>query len=215
MMRWIVTSSLKFRFLVLALAVALMYFGIGQLRHMPIDVFPEFAPPLVEIQTEGIGMTSAEVEELITIPMEQSLSGTPGLDVLRTKSVNGLSAIKLWFKLGTDILQARQVVQERLQAALADLPKSAGMPIMLQPLSSTSRVMKIGLSSKEYDLIELSMTAYWKIRFKLLSVPGVANVPIWGERIKLLAAMVDPERLQAETVERSTTEAALAPLWGK
>src|SRR6266568_1486850 len=206
MMRWIVTSSLKFRFLVLALAVALMYFGIGQLRHMPIDVFPEFAPPLVEIQTEGIGMTSAEVEELITIPMEQSLSGTPGLDVLRSKSVNGLSAIRLWFKLGTDVLQARQVVQERLQLALADLPKSAGMPIMLQPLSSTSRAMKIGLSSKVYDLKELSMIAYWKIRFKLIGVPGVANVPIWGERIKLLAVEVDPERLRAHNVALSEVE---------
>src|SRR2546426_652991 len=122
MMRWIVTSSLKFRFLVLALAAALMYFGIGQLRHMPIDVFPEFAPPLVEIQTEGIGMTSAEVEELITIPMEQS------------------------------------------------------------------------------------RTAYWKIRFKLISVPGVANVPIWGERIKLLAVEVDPERLRAHDVALSEVE---------
>src|SRR6266478_1156680 len=194
MFRWIIGSSLNFRFLVIAIAAAMVAAGVDRVRDMPVDVFPEFAPPLVEIQTEGIGMTSAEVEELITIPMEQSLSGTPGLDVLRSKSVNGLSAIRLWFKLGTDVLQARQVVQERLQADLSDLPKSAGMPIMLQPLSSTSRVMKIGLSSKEYDLIELSMTAYWKIRFKLISVPGVANVPIWGERNKLLAVEVDPER---------------------
>src|SRR5919108_1284343 len=208
MMRWIITSSLKFRFLVLALAVAMMYFGMARLHDMPMDVFPEFAPPLVEIQTEGQGMTSSEVEELITIPMEQSLSGTPGLDVLRSKSVNGLSAIRLFFKLGTDILQARQVVQERLQLALADLPKSAGMPIMLQPLSATSRVMKIGLSSKVYDLKELSMIAYWKIRFKLISVPGVANVPIWGERIKLLAVEVDPERLRTHDVSLNEVEKA-------
>src|SRR5918999_1716355 len=195
MMRWIITSSLKFRFLVLAMAVALMYFGMARLRNMPIDVFPEFAPPLVEIQTEGPGMTTAEVEELITTPMELSLRGTPGLDVMRFKSV-------------TDILHARQVVQERLELAIADLPKSAGMPVMLQPLSATSRALKIGLSSTVYDLRDLSMIAYWTIRFRLLSVPGVANVPIWGERIKLLAVEVDPERLRAHNVSLNQVEKA-------
>jgi CzcA family heavy metal efflux pump len=208
MMRWIITSSLKFRFLVLAMAVALMYFGMARLRNMPIDVFPEFAPPLVEIQTEGPGMTTAEVEELITTPMELSLRGTPGLDVMRSKSVTALSAIYLIFKPGTDILHARQVVQERLKLAIADLPKSAGMPVMLQPLSATSRAMKIGLSSKVHDLRDLSMIAFWTIRFRLLSVPGVANVPIWGERIKLLAVEVDPERMRAHNVSLNQVEKA-------
>src|SRR6059036_2548622 len=123
MMRWIVTSSLKFRFLVLALAATLMYFGIGQLRHMPIDVFPEFAPPKVEIQTEGIGMTSTEVEELITIPMEDQLRGVPGVEYVRSASVVGLSQVVLWFKLGTDLMQARQRVSERMKLAIAELPR--------------------------------------------------------------------------------------------
>lgn len=200
MFRWIIGSSLKFRFLVLAAAAALVVFGTQQLRKMPVDVFPEFAPPKVEIQTEGIGMTAAEVEELITIPMEEALRGTPNVDVVRSSSVEGLSQIVLLFKLGTDLMDARQRVQERLQLAIAGLPKSSGMPVMLQPLSSTSRIMKIGLSSKVYNMMDLSMIAYWTIKFRLLTVPGVANVPIWGERIKALHVQFDPDLMRAHNV---------------
>ena len=206
MMRWIVGSSLKFRFLVIAAAAAMMYFGVERLRTMPVDVFPEFAPPIVEIQTEGIGMTATEVEELITGPMEEQLRGTPELDVLRSKSVVGLSAIRLIFKMGTDVLHARQLVQERLEQAVHILPRSAGAPIMLQPLSATSRAMKIGITSKEHSLMDLSMIAYWTIKFRLLQVPGVANVPIWGERIKLLAVLVDPEKLRKYDVSLNDVE---------
>jgi len=200
MFRWIIGSSLRFRFLVIAVAVAMVAIGANQVRHMPVDVFPEFAPPLVEVQTEGIGMSTAEVEELITVPLEELLRGTPGLDVVRSKSVNALSQIVLLFKRGTDLLQARQLVQERLQQAGAQLPGGMGPPIMLQPLSATSRVMKIGISSKEMSLLDLSMTTYWKIRFRLLRVPGVANVPIWGERLKQLQIQVDQERMRVHDV---------------
>src|SRR5262245_46696618 len=200
MFRWIIGSSLRFRFLVIAVAVAMVAIGANQVRHMPVDVFPEFAPPLVEVQTEGIGMSTAEVEELITVPLEKLLRGTPGLDVVRSRSVNALSQIVLLFKRGTDLLQARQLVQERLQQAGAQLPGGMGPPVMLQPLSATSRVMKIGISSKEMSLRDLSMTTYWKIRFRLLRVPGVANVPIWGERLKQLTVQVDPERMQMRQV---------------
>ena len=210
MMRWIVGSSLKFRFLVVAIAAALMYFGMERIRSMPVDVFPEFAPPLVEIQTEGIGMTASEVEELITLPLEELLRGTPELDILRSKSVTGLSAIRLIFKMGTDQLHARQLVQERLALAAHTLPLSAGAPIMLQPLSATSRTMKIGITSKEHNLIDLSMTAYWTIKFRLMQVPGVANVPIWGERIKLLAVLVDPELLRVYDLTLSDVEKAVS-----
>jgi len=200
MFAWIIGSSLRFRFLVVAAAAAMVAYGVDQLRNTPIDVFPEFAPPLVEIQTEGPGMSSAEVEELITIPMEHTLRGTPGLDALRSSSVNALSSIRMVFKLGTDVLSARQLVQERLKLAIPALPLSAGMPVMLQPLSATSRVMKIGISSKEMSLMELSMTTYWKVRFRLLSVPGVANIPIWGDRIKSLQVQVDPDLLRLHNV---------------
>ncbi|RJP19922.1 MAG: efflux RND transporter permease subunit [Deltaproteobacteria bacterium] len=200
MFRWMIGSSLKFRFLVLAIAAALLFFGTEQLRKMPVDVFPEFAPPKVEIQTEGPGMTSTEVEELITIPMEDQLRGVPGVEYVRSSSVVGLSQVVLLFKTGTDLMEARQRVQERLKLAIAELPQSSGMPIMLQPLSSTSRVMKIGLTSKVYDMMDLSMIAYWTVKFRLMSVPGVANVPIWGDRIKSLQVQVEPSLMRAHNV---------------
>ena len=201
MIKWIVASSLKFRFIVLASAAALVFVGMAQLRKMPVDVFPEFAPPRVEIQTEGQGMSSAEVEDLITNPMELVLMGTPELDVMRSRSVNGLSQIVLLFKRGTDLMHARQLVQERLALATANLPASAlTPPVMLQPLSATSRVMKIGITSTKYDLMDLSMMTYWTIRFRLLQVPGVANAPMWGERIKMFTVQVDPARARQHGV---------------
>src|SRR5207245_9193556 len=93
MMRWIVRSSIYFRYLMVAIAAAMMFFGIEQLRTMPVDVFPEFAPPLVEIQTEALGMSTSEVESLVTIPLEDALSSTPELDTMRSKAVPGLPAI--------------------------------------------------------------------------------------------------------------------------
>ncbi len=200
MFRWIIGASLKFRFLVLGIAAALLVFGTQQLRKMPVDVFPEFAPPKVEIQTEGPGMTATEVEELITIPMEGQLRGVPGVEYVRSSSVVGLSQVVLLFKMGADLMEARQRVHERLKLAIAELPRSSGMPVMLQPLSSTSRVMKIGLSSKVYDQMDLSMIAYWTIKFRLMSVPGVANIPIWGDRIKSLQVQVDPNLMRAHNV---------------
>ncbi len=200
MFRWIIGSSLRFRFLVLAMATAMLLFGTEQLRKMPVDVFPEFAPPKVEVQTEGPGMTSTEVEELITVPMEDQLRGVPGVEYVRSSSVAGLSQVMLQFKMGTDLMQARQRVQERVKLAIAELPQSSGMPVMLQPLSSTSRVMKIGITSKSHNMQDLSMIAYWTIKFRLMSVPGVANVPIWGERIKSLQVQVDPGLMRANGV---------------
>ena len=200
MFTWIIGSSLKFRFLVLGIGAALLVFGTQQLRKMPVDVFPEFAPPKVEIQTEGPGMTATEVEELITIPMEDQLRGVPGVQYVRSSSVTGLSQVVLLFKMGTDLMAARQRVHERLKLAIAELPRSSGMPVMLQPLSSTSRVMKIGISSKVYDMMDLSMIAYWTVKFRLMSVPGVANIPMWGDRIKSLQVQVDPNLMRAHNV---------------
>jgi len=200
MLRFIVSKSLKFRYLVLAIAVGLMYFGMGQLRRMPVDVFPEFAPPLVEIQTISIGLSPVEVESLVTIPLEQALAGVPGLQIMRSKSVPDLSAVKMIFEPGTDLLEARQVVQERVAMVTPTLPTWAAPPIMLPALSATSRMMKIGISSKTRSVIDLSMIAYWTIRQRLLTVPGVANVPIWGERLEMLHVEVDPERMRLHEV---------------
>ncbi len=198
MLRWVVASSLKFRFIIVALAAGLMFFGTVQLTHTRVDVFPEFAPPRVEIQTPSLGLSSSEVESLVTVPLEQALNGLPRLEVIRSKSVEQLSSIELIFKPGTDLLTARQLVAERIATVTPSLPSWSSPPFMIQPLSATSRVLKIGLTSTdpEVDLMDLSMVAYWKIRARLLRVSGVANVPIWGERLEMLQVQVDPERLR-------------------
>ena len=212
MFRWIVGSSLKFRYLVIAIAAGLIYFGIGQLSDMPVDVFPEFAPPMVEIQTISLGLSAEEVESLVTIPLELVLAGVPGMDVMRSKSVPDLSAIKMYFESGTDLLLARQMVQERIVTVVPTLPTWASPPVMLPPLSATSRMMKIGISSNTLSVIDLSMITYWTIRQRLLRVPGVANVAIWGERLEMLNVNVVPElmkkyRISINEVREATAEA--------
>jgi CzcA family heavy metal efflux pump len=194
-MRWIVGSSLRFRWLVIFAAAALMIFGVAQSRSARVDVFPEFAPPRVEIQTMAVGNSSEQVEELITVPLEQQLNGIEGLEELRSKSVADLSSIELIFDRNTDLYEARQLVQERLTAALPTIPTWAAPPFMLPPLSSTSRIMKIGLTSDELSLRHLSTISYWDIRERLLRVPGVANVSIWGERLQQQHVLVDPKKL--------------------
>ncbi|WP_325002519.1 efflux RND transporter permease subunit [Intrasporangium sp.] len=197
-----VGSSLRFRFLVVAASAALMVFGVQQLRATQVDVFPEFAPPKVEVQTPALGLSASEVESLVTVPLEMTLNGVPGLDTIRSKSVEQLSSIEMIFTPGTDLLTARQHVAERIALVTPGLPTWASPPFMIQPLSATSRVLKIGLSSVDstVDLIDMSMAAYWTIRTRLLKVPGVANVPIWGERLEMLQVQVDPERLTKHDV---------------
>src|SRR4026208_2258421 len=141
MLRWIVGSSLRFRFIIAAAAATLMFFGVQQLRHMPVDVFPEFAPPRVEIQTLALGLSGTEVESLITIPMEQALNGVPNVDTIRSKSVEQLSQIEMIFARDADLLAARQPVAERIATIAPTLPRWAAPPVITQPLSATSRVM--------------------------------------------------------------------------
>jgi CzcA family heavy metal efflux pump len=200
MIRWIVGSSLKFRLLVIPVAAALIVAGVVHLRHAPVDVMPEFNPPSVQIQTEALGLSAEEVEQFVTVPMEQDLlNGVPWLDHIRSDSVVGLSTIDLVFTPGTDVLRARQMVQERLTQAVA-LPHVSKAPVMLQPVSSTSRVMMVGLSSSDLSLIDMSVLARWRIKPRLMGVPGVANVSIWGQRERQLQVQVDPSQLAATGV---------------
>jgi CzcA family heavy metal efflux pump len=200
-MRWIVGKSLRFRWLVIFAAASMMVYGAVQIPSAEVDVFPEFAPPRVEIQTIALGNSSNEVESLITIPIEEQLNGVPGLDEMRSKSVSQLSSIQLIFKRGTDELRARQLVQERLAQVTPTLPTWASPPWMMPPLSATSRIMKIGLSSDEHNLMELSNTAYWKIRQRLLRVPGVAAVDIYGERLQQRHIQVDLRTLASHGIK--------------
>ncbi len=214
MLQAIVTWALHMRVLVVAAAATLLVVGIQAIRHAPLDVFPEFAPPLVEVQTEALGLSTEEVDALVTVPLENALNGLPFLKTIRSKSVLGLSSVVLIFDAGTDLLSARQLAQERLNLAQTRLPAVTKPPVLMAPYSSLSRVLKIGVSSKTLSQMELSERALWTIRPRLMAVPGVANVAIWGQRDKQFQVLVDPQRLRAagvtlEAVERAAGDAAV------
>ncbi|MEZ5941806.1 MAG: efflux RND transporter permease subunit [Planctomycetaceae bacterium] len=196
-MSWLISTSLHFRVLVVAFAIGLIVYGVQTSKDVPLDVFPEFAPPIVEIQTEAPGVSTEEVESLITVPIENALNGIPFVDTIRSKSVLGLSSVRLIFHPGTDLITARQLVQERLSLAAPNLPTVARQPIILPPLSSLSRAMKIGLTSDELTQMDLTVLCKWTIRPKLMSIPGVANVAIWGEYDRQFQVLVNPDRLRA------------------
>ena len=200
MIRSIVGTSLRLRYIVLLLAGAMMVFGITKFPHMPVDVFPEFAPVRVEVQTATNGLSAEEAESFVTVPLEQALNGVENLDYMQSKSVPDESSIEMIFKPGTDQLKARQMVQERMQQVIPSLPTWAAPPVIIPPISVTGRFMKIGVSSDTMSQIDMSMIAYWTIRARIMQVPGVANVAIWGERIKLPQVQVDPKRMTEQEV---------------
>ena len=198
MLRSIVESSLQLRIVVAAVAVLLLVFGFVQLDDMRVDALPEFSRPYVEIQTEALGLSAQEVEAMITTPMEADmLNGTPWVDEIRSVSLPGLSSIVLVFEKGTDIMKARQVAHERMTEIFA-LPQVSKPPVMINPLSSTARILDVGLSSDKLSLIDMSVLARWTILPRLMGVPGVANVSIWGERNWQVQVQVDPNRLRDE-----------------
>lgn len=202
-MRWLIDSSLKLRRLVLVLAAGVVVLGVMQVNSTSVDTLPEFQPPTVEVQTEALGLSAAEVEQLITVPLEQDLLvGVPFLDEIESVSLPGLSSVVMTFEPGTKVLEARQVVQERLTQAVgvAGLPAVAKTPQMIQPLSSSSRVAMLKLTSEELTPIEMSVLARWVISPRLMGVPGVANVSIWGNRERQLQVLVDPDQLQLNGV---------------
>ncbi|MEV1289047.1 efflux RND transporter permease subunit [Micromonospora sp. NPDC049679] len=192
---------MKYQRLVLAAAVALMAVGFVQLRNTSVEALPEFGPVRVDVQVEALGLSAEEVENLITNPMENEFfNGIPWLAKLESRTIPGLSSMEMTFEPGTDPIRARQVVQERL-TMVAMLPAASSKPpLVVQPLSSTGRLMMIGLSSQERSLIDMSLLSRWTIVPRLLSVPGVANVAIWGFRDRQLQVQVDPAQLMQKGV---------------
>lgn len=196
----VVRAVARYRYLVIILAAVLLVVGTMSLRERSLDLLPEFSPPIVEVQTEALGLSAEEVEALITVPLEADLlNGISWIETIRSQSLPGLSSIVMVFEDGTDVWKARQLVQERLTQAHA-LPNVSRAPTMLQPLSSSSRVMQVGLSSSTLTNIEISVEAHWNIRPRLMGVPGVANVSIWGQRNRQLQVLVDPRRLRSANV---------------
>ena len=201
MLRWVIESCLKFRLLVAVIASGLLVVGFLEVKNADIDVLPEFSPPYVEIQTEALGLSAAEVEQLITVPLEADLlNGVAFLDEIRSDSIPGLSSVVMVFEPGTDLYQARQLVAERMTQAHA-LPNVSKPPVMLEPVSSSSRTMVLELSSDSVSLIDQSVLARWTIRPRLMGVPGVSNVAVFGERDRQLQVQVDPAALSQQGVE--------------
>jgi CzcA family heavy metal efflux pump len=210
--RYVVTRSMRFRHIVLAVAVGMMVYGVVSIPQAPMDVFPNFAPPQIEVQTESLGLSTSDVESLVTVPMELGLAGIPGLVDMRSTSVPQLSSIRLIFAPGTDLLHARQLVQERLTLVRTTLPTWAAPPVMLPPVSATARALQIGMSSDTLSMLDLTKLAYWKVRGRLLQIDGVADVSIWNERQPTFQVQVDPQKLLAhnvtlDSVERTTADA--------
>lgn len=196
----LVRASIRSRVLVAILAVAVGIVGLVALRATPVEAVPEFAPVTVEVQSEALGLSAQEVEDLVTVPLESNLlSGVAWVDTMQSASIPGLSSIVMTFEEGTDPIRARQVVQERLtQGAL--LTNASKAPVMLQPTSAANRVMMIGLSAQDQSLVDLSVLSRWTIRPKLMSVEGVANVSVWGMRDRQLQVQADPVRMQQHGV---------------
>lgn len=200
MLKWLIGSSVNYRVLVIAVAVVLMASGIVKLQDNTVEALPDFGPVRVEVQTEALGLSPEEVENLITNPMENEFfNGIPWLHKIRSDSANGLSSVEMIFEPGTDPVRARQVVQERLTMVPA-LPQVSKPPFVIQPTATAGRLMMISLSSKELSLIDLSVLARWKIRQRLLAVPGVSNVAIWGMRDRQLQVLIDTQRLRRRGV---------------
>ena len=171
-MRWLVSISLRNAVVILALAVIGALAAARSASTIPLDVFPEFAPPLVEIQTEAPGLSTPEVEALVSVPIESALAGVPGVKTIRSKSVLGLSSVVLILDAGADRMEARQHVQERLGVITSQLPVTAHPPVMLAPLSSLSRLMKIGITSPTLSQTEMTTIVRWTVGPRLMAVPG-------------------------------------------
>jgi Cu/Ag efflux pump CusA len=200
-MRSIIHWAVSARVLVVVIAAALVFFGSRQIEDTKVDTLPEFEPTIVEVQTEALGLSAHEVEQLITVPLEADLlAGVAWLDVIRSESLPGLSRVTMIFEPGTDVMRARQVVQERLTQAAVGLPNVSKAPNMLQPTSSTSRVMMVSLTSEQVSLIDMSVLSRWTIKPRLLGVEGVANVSIYGYRDQQLQVLVDQARLKEKGV---------------
>lgn len=196
MLNRIILWSIRNRLVVLALAALLIVFGLRGASQTPLDVFPEFAPPQVVVQTEAPGLSTEEVEQLVTLPLETALNGTSNLETIRSSSAATLSVVTCIFQEGTDIFRARQLVNEKLQLAVSRLPQGANEPRMAPITSPVGIISEISLTSDRTSPMDLRTLADWTIRPRLLAVPGVSQIVIFGGEVKQYQVIVDPAKLK-------------------
>lgn len=191
----LIRFSIRFRGIVIALACVVVAYGGYSLARASYDVFPEFAPPQVGIQTEAPGLTPEQVEILVTRPIETAINGASGVRKLRSTSIQGLSVVTVFFDATSDIYRDRQVVAERLAATAQQLPQGVASPTMTPLTSSASTALVIGLTSQDRSLMDLRTSADWTVRLRLLAVPGVAKVAVFGGETRSIQVQVHPDRL--------------------
>lgn len=195
MLKFIVQLSLRYKWTVVIAALLVLSYGLYRTYRVKLDVFPEFAPPIVTVQTEAPELSSLEVEQLVTIPIETALAGSPEMDFIRSQSIQGLSYIIVTFKEQADIYRARQVIAERLAEISGKLPQGVEAPKMGPLVGSTCSILSIGLTSTNRSLMEIRTYAEWTLRPYLMSVPGVAKVDIFGGDVQQLQIKVKPDML--------------------
>jgi CzcA family heavy metal efflux pump len=189
--------SLKYRWLVAIMAIVMTVYGILVTVQLPIDVFPDFAPVQVTVQTEAPGYAPEEVESLITVPLETALNGTPNVQVVRSISTINLSVITLIFDEGTNVFVARQLVAERIQGARNRLPSNIEQPVLMPITTAVGDILKIGMiPGNKTSLMDLRTLANWTVKRRIMSVPGVANVVLYGGEEKQYQVLVNPRALK-------------------
>ncbi|HEY3325854.1 MAG TPA: efflux RND transporter permease subunit [Novimethylophilus sp.] len=193
-MKALVRFSIRHAGVIVGLALLIMIYGFYSLTRANLDVFPEFSPTQVVIQTEAPGLSAEMVETLVSQPIENSVSGSVGVETMRSQSIPGVSVVTVIFKEGSDIYRNRQVIAERLATLANQLPR--GIVPNITPLSSSaSTVLGVGVMSDKRSLSELRTLVDWTIRPHLLAVPGVSDVNVFGGEVKQLQVQVDPDRL--------------------
>ncbi len=195
MLSQMVTWTLRRRGVVLALAVLLVVYGAFRLGHAQYDVFPQFAPPQVVIQTQAAGLSPQQVEQLVTTPIESAVNGVAGIASMRSGSTLGISVITVTFAPGTNVYRDRQVVAERLASVSGQLPSGVKAPSMTPLSSSTGTVLMLGLSSRTRSLMDVHTVAQWTVRRRLLAIKGVSNVVVFGGQVQQLQIQLHPDAL--------------------
>jgi CzcA family heavy metal efflux pump len=208
MLSRLVGFSIEYRGVIIALACVVAAFGIYTTLNTRYDVYPEFSPPQVVVQTEAPGLSPEDVEQLVTRPVEYALGGVPNLDSAWSQSIQGLSVVTVLFTENTDIYRARQLVNERLSEIAGQLPQGVMPPLMAPLTGATSMVLSIGLTSDARSPMELRTFADWTLRPRLLSVPGVAQISIYGGDVRQLQIQVEPDRMAAYNLSLSDVMAA-------
>ena len=186
-----------------------MLYGVGTVLNARLDVFPEFAPPQVSIQTEAPGLSPEQVEILVTKPLEEAINGVEGIAAVRSQSIQGLSVITAVLAEKVDIYRARQALAERLGEAVVRLPDTVHPPVLTPLTSSSSTVLVVGITSTTRTPMEQRTFADWVLRPRLLATPGVSKVAIFGGEVRQLQIQLDPDRMRLYGVGLAeVTEAA-------